>query len=103
MNTVNTVELALEKQRLQLEAAAQRAALAGHLAGLAPVFTVADRVNAGVHWLGRHPEVVVGGVAAAVVRPGVRRFLWRWGRRAFIVWRLWRDSLGPMSADHQRV
>lgn len=101
---MNAIELALEKQRLQLEAAAQRAALADHLAGLAPVFTAADRLNAGVRWLGRHPELVVGGVAvAAAVRPGVRHFLWRWGKRAFVIWRLWRDSLGPMRSDHQRV
>ncbi len=93
MNAVKAVELALEKQRLQFKAAAQRAALAGHVAGLKPLFDAADQITAGARWVKHHPEVVAASVLlVAAVRSGVRRFLWRWGRRSFIAWRLWRDS-----------
>ncbi|MCX8086061.1 MAG: YqjK-like family protein [Rhodocyclaceae bacterium] len=87
---MNTLELALAKQRLQLEAAEQRAALARHLEGLHPLFAAGDQALAGLQWLKRHPEAVVGGVAfLAVVRPGVRRMLWRWLKRALLAWRFW--------------
>lgn len=90
---MNAIELALEKQRLRLETASQRIDLARHATGLQPLFTAADRVYEGARWVGRHPEIVAGGVALlAAVRPGVRRFLWRWGKRAFIGWSLWHDG-----------
>lgn len=90
---MNAVELALEKQRLRLEAASQRMDLSRHAVGLMPLFDVGDRVRAGARWAARHPEIVGGGVALLVAaRPGVRRFFWRWGKRAFIAWRLWLKS-----------
>lgn len=102
---MNTIELALQKQLLQLEAAAQRDALARHADGLQPLFHAADQVHAGAQWIGRHPETAVGGIAfIAAVRPGARRLLWRWGRRAFIAWRLWRDNrrwLAPPSRGQE--
>lgn len=94
---MNVVELALEKQRLRLEAATQRIDLSRHAAGLTPLFDTADRVQMGVRWAARHPEIVAGGVALlAAVRPGVRRFLWRWGKRGLIAWHVWhnRDDRG---------
>ncbi len=90
---MNQVELALEKQRVQFQIAAQRLAMAQHIEGLKPLFDAADQITAGARWVKHHPEVVAGGVLlAAAVRSGVRRFIWRWGRRTFIAWRLWRDS-----------
>lgn len=90
---MNAVELALAKQRLQFQATAERAALAEHLAGLQPLFDSADQVAAGARWVRHHPEALAGAVAVlAAVRPGARRFIWRWGRRSFMAWRLWRDS-----------
>lgn len=90
---MNAVELALAKQRLQLASAAQRTALAEHTAGLMPLCATLDQVHAGTRWLGRHPEVLAGAVAfLAVTRNDSRRFVWRWGRRAFVAWRLWRDG-----------
>lgn len=90
---MTAIELALEKQRLQLEAASQRLDLSRHAAGLMPIFVAGDRVREGAHWVMRHPEAVAGGVALlAAIRPGVRRFIWRWGMRSFAVWRLWRES-----------
>lgn len=89
---MNAVELALEKQRLQLAAAAQRQTLAQHAAGLQPLFHAADQMRDGARWIRRHPEIVAGGVAVLVAaRPKARQRLWRWGKRAFIAWRVWRD------------
>lgn len=90
---MNAIEFALKKQLLVLDAAAQREALARHAEGLVPLFEVADQVNTGVRWMVRHPEVAAGLLALLVAaRPGVRRFAWRWGRRGFIGWRLWRSG-----------
>lgn len=87
------VEIALAKQRLQLDASAQRMAIAQDLDGLQPVFQTADQIHAGWRWLRRHPEAVAGAVALlAASRADARRFLWRWGRRTFVAWKLWRNS-----------
>lgn len=90
---MNAIELALAKQRLGFEAAAQREALARHAAGLRPLFDAADQVQAGARWVRRHPEVAAGTLAlVAATRPRARRFLWRWTKRGFLIWRLWRES-----------
>lgn len=90
---MNAIELALEKQRLRLASAGQRMDLARHATGLMPLFTAADRVRDGAHWVGRHPQIVAGGVALlAAVRPGARRFLWRWGKRVFLAWHFLREG-----------
>lgn len=92
---MNATELALEKQRLLLEIARQRVELSRHAEGVAPLFDAADQVRAGLRWVARHPEVAAGGIAfVAAVRPGVRRFLWRWGKRAaFVAWQVWRRGV----------
>lgn len=90
---MSAVEIALAKQRLQLEAAAQRVALLEHATGLEPAFQALDQAHAGACWLGRHPAVLAGAVAVlAATRDDTRRFVWRWGRRAFVAWRFWRDG-----------
>ncbi len=90
---MKAIELALRKQLLLLDSATQREALARHAGGLAPLFEVADQINSGVRWVRRHPEALAAGLALLVAaRPGMRRFFWRWGRRGFVAWRLWRDS-----------
>ncbi len=90
---MNSIELALEKQRLRLEIASQRMSLSRHAEGLMPLFAAGDKVCAGARWAARHPELVAGSVALlAAVRPGVRRFLWRWSKRAFIAWQLWNEG-----------
>lgn len=82
------LELALRKQRLQWEIAAQRDQLARYGAGLAPAFGAADHVREGVRWMRQHPEAVAAGVAAlVVVRP---RVAWRWARRGVFAWQAWR-------------
>lgn len=91
-----SLELALTKHRLMLEAAMQREELAEHAAGLQPLFRAADQMHAGLRWLGRHPEVVAGSVAVlATARPGFRRFLWRTGQRAALLWFWFRREVHP--------
>lgn len=100
---MKAIELALEKQRLRLEIASQRMALSRHAEGLMPVFAAGDRICAGARWAAHHPEVLAGSVALlAAVRPGVRRFLWRWSRRGFLAWRLWREGKRWLDAPVSR-
>lgn len=80
------LELALRKQRLQLQCEAERAALAAHVAGLAPAFKVVDGTLAAVDWLRAQPRLLIGAAAAVMfLRP---RWMWRWGLRGFSLWRL---------------
>ncbi len=84
------LELALKKQRLQFKSDVLREEWRDHARGLAPIFGAADQVRAGVGWLGRHPEVLVGvGVAVAVAKP---RVVWRWVRRGAVAWQFWRNG-----------
>lgn len=90
---MNAVELASKKQRLRRECALQRKALADYALGLSPAFGAADHVRAGALWARRHPEVVFGGVALlAASSSSTRGALWRWSRRGYSVWRMWRDG-----------
>lgn len=82
------LELALRKQRLQLQSAAQREALVAAAVGIAPLFVAVDAVRDGVRWLKRHPEWLVGGLVALVVAKP--RAVARWARRAFFAWQAWR-------------
>lgn len=90
---MNAVDIALAKQRLQLDAAHQREVLGRHARGLQPAFDTADQIRTGFFWLKRHPEALAASVALlAAAGPKPRRFLWRWGQRGFIAWKLWRNS-----------
>jgi hypothetical protein len=83
------LELALAKQRLQLQSASQRDALVAAAAQMAPLFAAADAVREGVSWLRRHPQWLAGAVVAiAVARPG--RVL-RWAGRVLVAVRAWRS------------
>lgn len=91
---MSAIERALEKQRLLLESTLQRDALVRYGSGLQPLIETAERMQHGARWVRRHPEwLAVGVTAVAAARPGVRRWLWQWGKRSFIAWRLWRDSV----------
>lgn len=93
------LELALKKQRLQLQIANQREALAHHVAGLQPLFTAADQAQNVGRWLRRHPEAVAAtAVAVLVARPKV---VWRWLGRGVFAWRAWarlRGGLGRLES-----
>lgn len=84
------VELALIRQRLQFDGARQRETLARCFGELAPLFTAADRLADGVGWLRRHPELAVGAFTLLVASRRMRAFLWRWSKRGFLLWQLWR-------------
>jgi hypothetical protein len=82
------LQLALQKQRLQLQSASQREAIATAAMGIAPLFAAADAVRDGAMWLRRHPEWLAGVVVAlAVARP---RRVFRWAGRVFLMVRAWR-------------
>lgn len=79
------IELALKKQRLQLQAAAQRVMILRALESATPAFGVAEKVRTGWRWAKGHPEWLAGiGVALLVARP---RAMWRWAGRSFLAWR----------------
>ncbi len=86
------IELALKKQRLLIESASLRTELSRHASDLVPLLAVADQLQAGTRWVGRHPEIIAMTVAfLAAAGSGPRRFLWRWIRRGFVAWRVWRS------------
>jgi hypothetical protein len=83
-------ELALKKQRVQFESERLRQRMTREIHGVLPVFDVIDSISTGVRWLKQHPAIPVGiTVAALVARP---RAIFRWGRRAVIVWQTWRKA-----------
>lgn len=78
------VELALKKQRLQLQAAAQRVRVLHVLEATSPAFGAAEKVRTAVRWAKAHPEWLAGiGVALLVARP---RAFFRWAKRGFFAW-----------------
>ncbi len=90
------VELALKKQRLQLQAAAQRVMIMQALESASPAFGVAEKVRTGMRWIKSHPEWLAGiGVALLVARP---RAFFRWAKRGFFVWRSLRRLRGAVES-----
>jgi hypothetical protein len=82
----HSLELALKKQRLQMQCAAQRRALGEHIEGLSPVFNVADKGVRAAHWLVRRPQWLAAASAVLfVMKP--RRVI-RWGMRGLSIWRI---------------
>lgn len=85
--TPRQVQLALKRQRLEFEAAAQRHEFAESLRPFLPAFSAVDGVNRGIHYLKAHPEIpAVAAVALFILRP---RRAFRWARRGVSAWRLW--------------
>jgi len=90
------IELALKKQRLQMQSAALRHRFADHALALQPVFGLADRGRAAVLWLRSHPALPVAIlVALLVARP---RAMLRLARRGWIVWLTLRKLRGLLPA-----
>ena len=95
MNPKN-VELALKRQRLQLQAAAQRIMIMQALESAAPAFGAAEKVRSGLRWAKAHPEWLAGiGVAFLVARP---RAFFRWAKRGFFIWRSLRRLHGAVES-----
>lgn len=86
--TDRQLELALKRQRLQWQADSQRQDLERHFRVFLPAFNASDRVRNGAIFLRRHPQWLAGAaLVLAALRP---RRAWRWSKRGFIAWRLWR-------------
>jgi hypothetical protein len=85
--TPRQLELALKRQRLEFQVAAQRRELAEAVQPFMPVISVVDGVHRGFHYLKTHPEIsAVAAVVVFILRPS--RAL-RWARHGFSAWRLW--------------
>jgi len=92
------LELALKKQRLQLASAQLRDDFSRHATAFVPVFSVADRIFAGVRWLQVHPQILVAAaVTLMVARP---RKVWRLARRAYFVWQAWSKLSQIIDRNH---
>lgn len=91
------VELALRKQRLQIDSAALRGDLSRFATSLSPLLAAADHVADGVSWLRRHPQILAAAMLSLLLaRP--RRVL-RWTRRAIIGWQAWRRVKGLLAGQ----
>lgn len=83
------LELLLARERLRERIAHQRSQLASAAWPIETACSVADTTRDGAQWLREHMHWLIGGaVALLVVRP---RGTWRWARRLFAGWRLWRS------------
>jgi len=77
--------MALKKQRLRLKSALLRDTFAAQASVWAPAFSAADRVQAGIDWLRRHPVLPIAVlVALLVARP---RAVLRMVGRGWLLWR----------------
>lgn len=83
------LQLATRHGALRARIDEQRRQLARYAGPLESALAKGDLVLDGVDWLKQHPGAVGAAVAAAVVAKPSR--LWRWGRRAFVVWRGWQS------------
>jgi hypothetical protein len=84
------LELALKKQRLQIQSDHLREQWQAHAQGVAPALGLADQARTGLRWLRRHPSALIGAsIAIAAAKP---HLLWRWAKRAFFVWQVVRKG-----------
>lgn len=81
------LELAARHGGLRARIEEQRRQLARHTRPLQSTLAKGDVLLDGVDWLKAHPGAVGAVAAAAVVAKPAR--LWRWGSRAFSLWRGW--------------
>lgn len=90
------VELALKKQRLQLQAAAQRVRILHAIESASPAFGAAEKVRMAMRWAKTHPEWLAGiAVVLLVARP---RAFFRWAKRGFYLWQGLRRLRGAVDS-----
>ncbi|MCP5267446.1 MAG: YqjK-like family protein [Zoogloeaceae bacterium] len=89
--TIRQIELALNRGRLQERIASQRVMLRAQAAPLIGALEAVDGAvasgQAGLNYVRQHPAQL--GLAIAALTLLKPRRVWRWGRRAFVVWGLW--------------
>ncbi len=90
------MELALKKQQLQFSSEKLRGELQRHARALPPLCRGFDQARAVGHWLKERPAIPVAIAVALIV--GRPRFVWRWSRRAFGVWRAWHKARGALES-----
>ncbi len=105
MNENRIRALALRQQELLLRSALLRQQVAEQMAPWQLQLGRVDRariaVQGGWQWLRRHPEVpAAAGALLLVLRPRrALRLAWRWGRRGWLAWQLWRRVQGQAEAQ----
>lgn len=90
--TNRQIELALKRGRLLERIASQRATLAAQAVPIGRALEKTDRAiavgRAGIDYVKHHPGQVGAAVAIlAILQP---KRVWRWGRRAFVAWGIWK-------------
>lgn len=95
------IELGLQRGRLQERIASQRTTLAAQLQPIAGALVSTDQALAtarrGIDYVKRHPgQVGVAVALLAILRP---KGIWRWGRRSFIAWSLWKKIRTRLAAS----
>ncbi|PTD97610.1 YqjK-like family protein [Pseudothauera lacus] len=82
------IELALRKQRLQIQAEGQRADMLRRLEGFESALDVADGVRENLRWASQHtPALSAGAVLFVLWKP---RLVLRLAKRAWLGWMLYR-------------
>lgn len=90
--TAESDDLQLRRGRLLERIAVQRATLARDAEPLAAALQTTDtmiaRARAAADYLRQHPAFAVLGVGTLLALRGGG--IWRWGKRGFVAWRIWR-------------
>lgn len=80
--------LARRRQYLQQQVAQQRTTLANDVRPLLPLLSAIDSGRQVRDWIRGHPGLSLGAVIVfAILKP---RFAFRWVRRSFLLWQMWR-------------
>lgn len=91
--------LLLARERLRERIAHQRTQLASAAWPIETACSVADTAGDGARWAREHAHWLIGAaVALLVIRP---RGTWRWARRLFAGWRLWRSLRDKLAQAFQ--
>jgi len=80
-------DLAARRVELQLRSSQLRTELAADAQVFGPALMTADHLRFGVYWVRQHPLWLGVAVVSLVVWRPSR--LWRWGSKAWTVWRVW--------------
>jgi len=83
------IQLAERRERLVVQAAAQRTALAQNIEPWRRPLALADQGLAALRFVKSHPAWIVGGgVLLAALRPG---HVWKWLWRSWVTWQIMHD------------